>query len=302
MAGDYFLAYGVNGQHIISGQIAEGYRVRAYLAGTSTTATIYRNHNGVTLAQPVAIGALGFPENAIFIARGIAYDFALETPGGVTVKLFESVTAGAEGTATGATEFSQTKSVFVSARDAGGNVLGIAHVGDLRGVVSPGIRIILSGNLGAIIRYATVLRVVHQITESQVTAQLDSPITIAEYNSMLLGNNTITVSMLHPLRNTVPGRAYKSGAVSPSGDLSFVSGGRTNVFPIAGMVRLSVGYQGLDINGLYPCSGQTLSRTGQSLLFGAIGTTFGAGDGSTTYTLPNVPENPDDSWYIYAAQ
>ena len=163
MAGDYFLAYGVNGQHVISGQIAEGYRVRAYLAGTSTTATIYRNHNGVTLAQPVAIGALGFPENAIFIARGIAYDFALQTPGGVTVKMFESVTAGAEGTATGATEFSQTKSVFVSSFSPASTILGVTYAGDLRGVVSHGIRVILSGNSGAVTRYATVLSVDHFI-------------------------------------------------------------------------------------------------------------------------------------------
>jgi microcystin-dependent protein len=35
------------------------------------------------------------------------------------------------------------------------------------------------------------------------------------------------------------------------------------------------------------CNGQNVSRTTYSILFTAIGTTFGVGDGSTTFTLPN---------------
>jgi microcystin-dependent protein len=36
------------------------------------------------------------------------------------------------------------------------------------------------------------------------------------------------------------------------------------------------------------CSGQTVSRTTYSSLFAAIGTTYGSGDGSTTFTLPDL--------------
>lgn len=36
------------------------------------------------------------------------------------------------------------------------------------------------------------------------------------------------------------------------------------------------------------CSGQDVSRTTYAELFAAIGTTFGAGDGSTTFTLPDT--------------
>jgi len=35
------------------------------------------------------------------------------------------------------------------------------------------------------------------------------------------------------------------------------------------------------------CNGQTVSRTTYSALFAEIGTSFGVGDGSTTFTLPN---------------
>jgi microcystin-dependent protein len=36
------------------------------------------------------------------------------------------------------------------------------------------------------------------------------------------------------------------------------------------------------------CEGQAVSRTTFARLFDAIGTTYGAGDGSTTFTLPNL--------------
>lgn len=36
------------------------------------------------------------------------------------------------------------------------------------------------------------------------------------------------------------------------------------------------------------CGGQTVSRTTYAGLFSVIGTTYGAGDGSTTFTLPDL--------------
>jgi microcystin-dependent protein len=41
-------------------------------------------------------------------------------------------------------------------------------------------------------------------------------------------------------------------------------------------------------NGWLPCDGGVVSRTTYSLLFFCIGTTFGAGDGSTTFNLPDL--------------
>lgn len=41
--------------------------------------------------------------------------------------------------------------------------------------------------------------------------------------------------------------------------------------------------------GLLLCNGAAVSRTGAAALFAAIGTTFGVGDGSTTFNLPNYP-------------
>lgn len=41
-------------------------------------------------------------------------------------------------------------------------------------------------------------------------------------------------------------------------------------------------------NGWLMCYGQNVSRTTYSSLFAAIGTTYGAGDGATTFTLPDL--------------
>lgn len=40
--------------------------------------------------------------------------------------------------------------------------------------------------------------------------------------------------------------------------------------------------------GFLECNGQAVSRTAYSTLFDIIGTTFGSGDGSTTFNLPNI--------------
>ena len=42
--------------------------------------------------------------------------------------------------------------------------------------------------------------------------------------------------------------------------------------------------------GWLKCDGSTISRTDYSSLFSIIGTTFGAGDGSTTFNLPNITD------------
>lgn len=41
-------------------------------------------------------------------------------------------------------------------------------------------------------------------------------------------------------------------------------------------------------NGWLLCYGQAVSRTDYAILFGIIGTTFGTGDGSTTFNLPDL--------------
>lgn len=44
----------------------------------------------------------------------------------------------------------------------------------------------------------------------------------------------------------------------------------------------------IDTTGLCPCDGRAISRTTYSGLYAVIGTTWGTGDGSTTFNVPNL--------------
>ena len=43
--------------------------------------------------------------------------------------------------------------------------------------------------------------------------------------------------------------------------------------------------------GFLECNGQTVSRSTYSALFAIVGTTYGAGDGSSTFAVPNLQDN-----------
>lgn len=60
----------------------------------------------------------------------------------------------------------------------------------------------------------------------------------------------------------------------------------SEVFLPAGTVFAFAG--NIDVPGCLICSGAAVSRTTYARLFNAIGTTYGAGDGSTTFHLPNI--------------
>jgi len=58
-----------------------------------------------------------------------------------------------------------------------------------------------------------------------------------------------------------------------------------SIIPVGGIID----YAGTSVpNGYLECDGSAVSRTAYPLLFAAIGTTWGAGNGSTTFNLPNL--------------
>ena len=56
--------------------------------------------------------------------------------------------------------------------------------------------------------------------------------------------------------------------------------------PVTGAVQLYAGSTAP--NGWLICNGQAVSRTTYAALFAVIGTTYGAGNGSTTFNVPNL--------------
>lgn len=69
--------------------------------------------------------------------------------------------------------------------------------------------------------------------------------------------------------STIPAEGLSPGAAIPAGAVIFVA---MNTAP----------------SGYLKANGANVSRTTYAALFAAIGTTFGAGDGSTTFTLPDM--------------
>ena len=62
----------------------------------------------------------------------------------------------------------------------------------------------------------------------------------------------------------------------------------TNAIPVGTILPFA---GGTIPSGFLACNGATVSRTTYSALFSAIGTTYGSGDGSTTFNLPLIEDN-----------
>ena len=71
-----------------------------------------------------------------------------------------------------------------------------------------------------------------------------------------------------------------------NGDLELIAGSTNYQFCPIGSILPFGGTTAP--NGFFLCNGQALSRTEYKELFGVIGTSFGAGDGSTTFNLPDL--------------
>ena len=71
-----------------------------------------------------------------------------------------------------------------------------------------------------------------------------------------------------------------------NGDLELIAGSTNYQFCPIGTILPFGGTSAP--NGFFLCQGQALSRTEYKELFGVIGTSFGSGDGSTTFNIPDL--------------
>lgn len=90
-------------------------------------------------------------------------------------------------------------------------------------------------------------------------------------------NATITGTMAVTGATTLTGAATINNTLTVSGAVNFMPVGC--ILPYGGTSAPT---------GFLSCDGTAVSRTGNPLLFAAIGTTWGSGDGSTTFNLPNL--------------
>jgi len=124
-----------------------------------------------------------------------------------------------------------------------------------------------------------------------------STLNVADQMLILKTDNTLARARFDTIVNSTSS-ALPLADVTKNGMLRQVSGkttdfvdGTNNCQPLSNLLPpgVVVNYAGPNIpTGWIYCAGQTVSRTTYANLFAAIGTTYGAGDGSTTFNVPNT--------------
>jgi hypothetical protein len=147
-------------------------------------------------------------------------------------------------------------------------------VGDATGVFRIGRRVQLTQSTTV---FGMITGSSYDGSQTIVTVTLDS----GAINNTLL---SATVGLLSPAYGAMPGRRHIL-------DASYFYGPVT--VPLSGGLNLlSPGTIGIVLKpvptGWLECNGQAVSRTTYAALFASISTTFGAGDGSTTFNVPNI--------------
>jgi microcystin-dependent protein len=92
-------------------------------------------------------------------------------------------------------------------------------------------------------------------------------ITGATINGAVIGGSNAVAGTF----STITATTYTGGGIAPTGSLTMWAGAVAS--PPTGWLA---------------CNGANVSRSTYSALFAVVGTTWGAGDGSTTFTLPNL--------------
>lgn len=118
----------------------------------------------------------------------------------------------------------------------------------------------------------------------------------ANYRYTILSASGANAGSFHAFRQDSPnfGGAFFCRATDPSGNIHDLAGfpngvctwNNSEVFLPAGAIFAFSG--NVDVPGCLICNGAAISRTTYSRLFNVIGTGYGAGDGSTTFNLPNL--------------
>lgn len=121
----------------------------------------------------------------------------------------------------------------------------------------------------------------------QIGASLDTdfpPTAYIEYQLLLPNNCNITLSSVQLISGDVDVEyPYEQTTIERQIDQTY-----HNAYPIV-PVGAVIDFAGSALPAHYlVCDGSAISRTTFALLFAAIGTTWGVGDGSTTFNVPNL--------------
>lgn len=261
----------VNNPIIYNGLPASGYQLFIYQAGTMTSATVYGDIQALTVqTPPIVLNAYGMPTTPIFLVIGAQYDFVLYPPGGGTpILTWPYVSGGVPVNVQTPTEWVQPAvlAMFLSASS-------FTVTGDLSNLLWLGRRVQLTASstlYGTITGLAYDGRSTTTISVALDSGTLDGTLTAMNY------------ALVRDRANPLPDRR--------TSQLSTILSGPLVVPTVSGVNLIAAGTIAYHINplpsGWLKCDGTSYLRASYPNLFAAIGTTFGAADGSH-FNVPTI--------------
>jgi microcystin-dependent protein len=239
-----------------AGQVLSGGKINTYTAGTTTNAPTYTTSSGaVPNANPIILNSAGISANEIWFAAGVAYKLIISDSAGNTLQVLDNLQgmndpAFVGGGAAATTEWTAGPTpTYVSATT-------FTVGGNQTAVFVPQRRIQATVTAGVI--YGSVASSSFGAGVTTVVCLWDSTALDSGLSAVNYGFISSTANSSLPNINPLPPGSLQpfAGSSAPTGWLL--------------------------------CYGQAVSRTLYAVLFGIISTTYGTGDGSTTFNLPDL--------------
>lgn len=284
-----------NGNPLFGGQI------ETYLAGSSSPATTYTSSAGTTQhANPIVLNSLGYAPNPVWLTGGIAYKFIIKDVDGVVIRTIDNISGIND------SEVSQSQWVESGLTPTYIDATSFSVPGDQTTELHEGRRLKTQNTSGFIystIDTATFDAGVTTLELVNDSGTLDAGLSSVAYGLISSENTSLPFTGLDAA-NTVA--LTDDGTTNSNHYLVFSNGTAGQEALLTDQTKLiynpatgdlsgqsQVGDVKLTARNTAPpgwlkANGAAVSRTTYAALYAAIGTTYGVGNGSTTFNLPDL--------------
>jgi microcystin-dependent protein len=275
-----------------------------YYGGTTTPLTVYTDSTALTAwPNPIPLNARGETGGEIWLQAGQYYKIVLEGPPlsgqthGVTISTYDQISGINDATLlllTGDWEtFGGTPTFLTSS--------SFSVSGDNRALLQQNRRLKLSCANG--LQYGTIFSASFTGSVTNITLRMDAG------NALDSGLSSFQYGLIQTNPSSIPVAVQTGTRTSGSSHQIYIDYDGTNLdlavdgttfgatwpINISGTAAIQVlpGSVIMWASNTAPssyleCNGAAISRTTYATLFAAIGTVFGAGDGSTTFNIPDL--------------
>lgn len=237
-----------------TGAPLSGGKIYTYLAGSTTPAATYTDSTGGTpQANPIVLNSLGFVASPIWLTGGVSYKLVFTDADDVSIRTVDEV-SGINDTVQVVSQWTASgfPPTYISASS-------FSVAGDKTADFHDGRRLqfqVTAGTVYGVVASSSFSGVT-TVTVSMDSTALDAGLSDVNLAVLTATNRSVPVY-------TIPGN---QGGVEPGAVIGFAG----TTAPI----------------GYLKCNGAAISRTTYAALYAALLTTWGSGDGSTTFNVPD---------------